>query len=385
MATTAALVGGGLALGGAVGGGIAAAQAPGGVSPSDVVRFQTTQPLGAGALGEQTKIQHLISIGAPIEAIIEDFLITRLVASDVPAGGRLALAELGQIKQELARGDINAAKASAASFNRLIGQFGRSGFAGSPGLAKIVDGKLEIELLGAEGKQLTSAIEASQQIFQDRVQGFSNLAGAAAQPIPTREQIAEEEQQQIELQLALLNSSAKERTDAITEKFNQLGINPGAAVGEVEEERLLLEQQVRSSGGLERALALLGGQQALTGQGILNTQAALEQTQFGPAANTLGVNTNVGTQGLALAAQLATASTQAEAARNAGIANAFGNVGGAGLLGASLFGQGGGGAPTQPGGGSGLSAGGGLLTSGNLQQQLGTDPFNLGPLFPGRT
>ena len=385
MATTLAILGT-AAAGASV---VSAAQAPSGVSATKTDRFNFRRPLEQGALEEQLRLQAFIQLGAPLDTIIDDFIVRRVASGSSPSQARIVQDGLQVLRNELA---TNGATVKA---HRLVNQLNSKlerGFAtgrlrggaqsiGGPAVFSIKDGQLSTNFTGPEGEQLNALIGQTQQIFTDRLTTQQNVARAGASlEIPTRGDIEAEEQQQIALQQEQLNRQFDEQAQQITERANLLGISPGAALGELEEQRLLLNQQIQTEGGLTRALQLLGGQQNLTSQGILAGQNALNPTLSGPALAAGGQSLQAQTQGLSIAAGLATASAEADAARSAGLSNAFGNLAGAGLIGSQLVG---GGAPA-PTSSTGGSFGGGLLTSGNLQQRLGADPFGLGSLFPGR-
>ncbi len=309
---------------------IAAGQAPRGVSISDQTRAQRIRPLESGALGEQARIQSLIQLGAPSGTIVEDFIVNRLGAADAPISGRSGLAHLGRIHVALANGDIAAAEREVRGLN-LQGQIGSQGFAGTPFTAKIVNGELELKLVGTEGEQINQLIGQTQQIFQDRLTNIQQTARAGAEAPLTREDILGREQDQIEFLLQALNEDTTRQQDIQTERLNRLGVSPAGVTSELERVRGLLANDIRTTGGIERALALEGGIGNLRQQGILSAQQALSPTLFDPAL--AGLSASLGSQstGFTTAAQLATASAEAEAARNAGI------VGGIDNLGASLL------------------------------------------------
>ena len=156
--------------------------------------------------------------------------------------------------------------------------------------------------------------------------------------------------------------SVTRQQDIQTERLNQLGISPAGVTSELERVRGLLANDIRTTGGIERALTLEGGIGDLRQQGILSAQQALSPTLFDPALGALQTSLGVQNQGFQTVAQLATSSAQAEAARNAGISNAIGG-GASSLLLSTLLGGGG---------------GGGQLSSTSLQSGLGVEPPGAG-------
>ncbi len=338
-----------IALLGAGAGAISAAQAPSGVGFGNVDRATGRRPLEGGALGEQARIQALIQLGAPRESIIFDFAINRAAEQDIPAFARQISSEIGRAQNNIAEGDLKNAQFRVDNFNRIVRFFGERGRSGVPVELKIVDGKLELQLTGPEGQQLDALIGQTEQIFQNRLLNVQRTAAAGAEALVSREDILGREQQQIEFLLQGLNEDTTRQQQIQTERLNQLGVSPAGTIAESERIRSLLANDIRTTGGIQRALTLESGIGNLRQQGIQSAQAALSPTLIDPAIGILGIAASSGASAFNTAADLATASAQAEAARNAGITNAIG-----GLTGTALFAS--------------------QLSSSSLQSGLGVDP-----------
>ena len=313
-------------------GAVAAGQAPSGVSFSGGVdRATGRRPLEGGALGNQLRLQSLVQLGAPREVIIEDFVLNLAAEQDIPAFSRQVSSEIGRIRNNIAEGDLKNAESRITNFNRIVRFFGERGRSGLTVELKIVDGKLDLDLTGPEGQQIDSLIGETEGIFQNRLLNIQRTAEAGAEAPVTREQLLGREQDQIEFLLQALNEDVTRQQDIQTERLNQLGVSPAGVTGELERVRSLLANDIRTTGGIERALTLEGGIGQLRQQGIASAQQALSPTLTDPTLSLFGITAGLGASGFNTAANLATASAEAEAARAAGISNAI-NTGGAGAV-----------------------------------------------------
>jgi hypothetical protein len=107
-----------------------------------------------------------------------------------------------------------------------------------------------------------SAMEAISRIQQDFV-------------APSQQDIRDMEQRVIDQRMADINQVTDEARESALQQANVLGYNPARTVGDVEQRRLNQIYDVQQSDGLERALALLGGQQNLQSSAMQNLGASL--------------------------------------------------------------------------------------------------------------
>jgi hypothetical protein len=361
---------------------ISAAQAPRSIPGSTQLRQQLKRPTTTNLLGNELLAQAAWQLGVPPSNIIEDEALRLIEDNSTAQFARNNRVALNIAKFRLQRGDLRDAQNILDSINNTNIQIATQTQKGVPVEWVIENGQVRPKTTDPRLNQLIQQEATASRIYQSRAQileGIPALGAELAQGI-SREEIAGEEAEQVQLLQALLEDDRFRASEQAIMQANRLGFNPGRQLGEIDRQAQIESQRIESLTGLQRSLALLGGQQQLQLQGLQGAQAALQPTLSDPALGFASLAAQQGASANQSALQIALASTEAEAARNAGITNAFGG------LSSSLFGLGsilgGGGAPA-PQSSTQVQAG---LTGQQSLSAAGVDPsFNmfrsLGPLL----
>ena len=214
------------------------------------------------------------------------------------------------------------------AINRSLSAAGGRRTNTAPGKVSIVNGVLTFDV-GDPGFQriVDEANRRSGDILAQRSAAFSNLARITG---GIQDLSGDRLDALIGENEALLNRQldvglADQREDAI-ERANRLGFSPGAQLGEIAEGETTARQEIRAGLGIQRAVALLGGQLGLQGQAIETIQGGLNPTLAQGALAGLSAGRSTQQGGLDFGLQLAIAKADASSSRAAGISDAIGGA-----------------------------------------------------------
>ena len=368
-------LGGGLTLAAlaTVGSAVAGAQAKSpSFSSSDRGTFRRPgeQNLVADLLAAQAALQ----LGASGDQIAEDFLIRQVEQNANPANARLFAQQLDALKSVLRQGDSARAAAMIPDINRgLTSAFGRKSNT-APGKISIVNGQIKFDVADPGFQRIVDeANERGGDILRDRTTSLSNLSRITSQVGAFGQGGVQGLVDKNEAFLnRLLDVSLSDAREESIERANQLGISPGRQLGEIAEAGITNRLAISAGQGIERAIALLGGQLGLQGQAIETIKTGLEPSLSTSALSALAGGRSDQLGALNLGLNFALQKSEASAARSKGISNAFQTIGSIGLIGGQISAQNAKDAKKeQEGGVASGGSGSDFFDSGQLQNLLG--------------
>ncbi|ANS05903.1 hypothetical protein [uncultured Mediterranean phage] len=297
-------------------GGIAAAGSGDGFRSRDAIdagffRGTRESQLIPGLLAAETAL----ALGASPEAIAEDFIFREAFANSSAGIARAAEQALASARAKLQAGDTVGAQRSLDTANRMLQarKPGTSRSTAAAGQFSIRDGSIVAQVDDPQINGILDQARAQSAEIQEARSGALRQFVTGAGNLGAREDEANDF-----LSVALQDSFDRIRASE-EERANRLGTAPRTQ--DLNRAFLTQQQQINSGGALERALALLGGEQQVLSTAL--TPPLLAQ-QLASSQGTQQNQTGV----LSAGVQAADAQARASQARASGLAGALGGLGG---------------------------------------------------------